>query len=128
MTDERRVPITLRMPRDLLDRLKAAADAHSHSMNAEIVQRLEASLNDQSLADNKRLSDDLSVARVNVVLCTDALEHAEELAEYEDESSEATEITKALALHDVKRAKAELERARHRLAFLEEQDKKKHQK
>ncbi|MBE7729425.1 MULTISPECIES: Arc family DNA-binding protein [unclassified Komagataeibacter] len=44
MTDERRVPITLRMPRELLDRLKAAADARSHSMNAEIIQRLEQSL------------------------------------------------------------------------------------
>lgn len=128
MTDERRVPITLRMPRELLDRLKAAADAHSHSMNAEIVQRLEASLNDQSFADNKKLSDDLSIARVNIVLCTDALEHAEELAEYEAKSSEATEITKALAQHDVKRARAELERARYRLAFLEDQDRNKHQR
>ncbi|KXV62544.1 hypothetical protein AD949_10525 [Acetobacter orleanensis] len=32
------------MPRALLDRLKEAADARSHSMNAEIVQRLEATL------------------------------------------------------------------------------------
>ncbi|MCG4261385.1 Arc family DNA-binding protein [Acetobacter senegalensis] len=43
MNDERRVPITLRMPRALLDRLKEAADARSHSMNAEIVQRLDTS-------------------------------------------------------------------------------------
>jgi len=32
------------MTRQLLDRLKEAADARSHSMNAEIVQRLEQSL------------------------------------------------------------------------------------
>lgn len=49
MTDERRVPITLRMPRALLDALKDAADGRSHSMNAEIVQRLEASLSKGSL-------------------------------------------------------------------------------
>lgn len=44
MSDERRVPITLRMPRGLLDNLKAQADLRSHSMNAEIVQRLEESI------------------------------------------------------------------------------------
>ncbi|GBQ46369.1 Arc family DNA-binding protein [Acetobacter ghanensis] len=44
MSDERRVPITLRMPRALLDDLKAEADARSHSMNAEIVHRLQESV------------------------------------------------------------------------------------
>ena len=41
---EQRLSISIRMTRDLLDRLKDAADARSHSMNAEIVQRLEGTL------------------------------------------------------------------------------------
>lgn len=44
MNDDRRVPITLRMPRTLLDQLKEFADERSHSMNAEIVHRLEESV------------------------------------------------------------------------------------
>lgn len=44
MTDDRRVPITLRMPRRLLDDLKQIADGRSHSMNAEIISRLERSI------------------------------------------------------------------------------------
>lgn len=39
---------TLRATRELLDRLKASADEHSHSMNAEVVQRLEASLDERN--------------------------------------------------------------------------------
>lgn len=46
MTDESRATFTLRASRELLDRLKAAADEHSHSMNAEIIQRLEWTLDD----------------------------------------------------------------------------------
>jgi len=41
---EQRLSVSIRMTRALLDALKEAADARSHSMNAEIVQRLEASL------------------------------------------------------------------------------------
>lgn len=44
MNDERRVPVTLRMPRVLLDNLKEEADSRSHSMNAEIIHRLEESV------------------------------------------------------------------------------------
>lgn len=44
MSDDSRATFTLRASRALLDRLKDAADARSHSMNAEIVQRLEESL------------------------------------------------------------------------------------
>ncbi|GBR55775.1 hypothetical protein AA18889_0311 [Acetobacter senegalensis DSM 18889] len=46
MTDESRATFTLRASRELLDRLKQAADEHSHSMNAEIIQRLEWTLDD----------------------------------------------------------------------------------
>ncbi|WP_310255610.1 Arc family DNA-binding protein [Acetobacter pasteurianus] len=61
MSDERRVPITLRMPRALLDNLKAQADLRSHSMNAEIVQRLEESvylsLSAHALEEGEELTD-----------------------------------------------------------------------
>ncbi|WP_086642929.1 Arc family DNA-binding protein [Acetobacter sp. DsW_063] len=39
--DDRYTRITLRIPKELTLKLKDAADARSHSMNAEIIQRLE---------------------------------------------------------------------------------------
>lgn len=44
MTEDTRATFTLRASRELLSRLREEADANSHSMNAEIIQRLEASL------------------------------------------------------------------------------------
>lgn len=38
-----RLSISIRMTRELLDKLKEVAESRSHSMNAEIVQRLESS-------------------------------------------------------------------------------------
>jgi len=38
--DDRYTRITLRIPKDLTQALKRAADLDSHSMNAEIIQRL----------------------------------------------------------------------------------------
>ena len=43
MEEDRYIRITLRMPKDTHLLLSNAADAKSHSMNAEIVARLEAS-------------------------------------------------------------------------------------
>ncbi|WP_408875722.1 Arc family DNA-binding protein [Gluconobacter wancherniae] len=48
------------MTRALLDRLKGAADARSHSMNAEIVQRLEDSVYLSSVAHVLEGDDHLS--------------------------------------------------------------------
>jgi len=45
---EERLSVSIRMTRDLTQRLKQAANDRSHSMNAEIVQRLEASFLDDS--------------------------------------------------------------------------------
>lgn len=49
MADDARSTFTLRASRELLDRLKSEADAHSHSVNAEIIQRLETSFDDALL-------------------------------------------------------------------------------
>ncbi len=50
MTDDSRATFTLRASRAFLDLLKNEADLHSHSMNAEIIQRLERSLQISGLA------------------------------------------------------------------------------
>ena len=47
--DDRYRRFNLRIPKEAFASLQDAADARSHSMNAEIVQRLEASLNKGSL-------------------------------------------------------------------------------
>ncbi|AXH72231.1 MAG: Mnt repressor [Caudoviricetes sp.] len=44
MTDDSRATYTLRANRSFLDRLKRAADDAGHSMNAEIIKRLESNL------------------------------------------------------------------------------------
>lgn len=43
MAEDRYTRITLRIPKEVHKALQEAADARSHSMNAEIVQRLEES-------------------------------------------------------------------------------------
>jgi len=45
MEEDRYIRITLRMPKDTHGLLAQAAEGKSHSMNAEIVARLEASFN-----------------------------------------------------------------------------------
>lgn len=42
--DDRYRRFNLRIPKDVFAALQVVADAHSHSMNAEIIQRLEQSL------------------------------------------------------------------------------------
>lgn len=46
--DDRYTRITLRIPKELTLKLKEVAESRSHSMNAEIIQRLEDSLPDES--------------------------------------------------------------------------------
>jgi len=47
-SDDRYQRVNLRIPRDLHAQVMEAADARSHSMNAEIVQRLEVSFSPYS--------------------------------------------------------------------------------
>ncbi|NIE81552.1 MULTISPECIES: Arc family DNA-binding protein [Asaia] len=49
--DDRYRRFNLRIPKEDFSRLQEAADARSHSMNAEIVQRLEASLSGGAVPD-----------------------------------------------------------------------------
>lgn len=46
--NDRYTRITLRIPKELTLKLKEAAESRSHSMNAEIIQRLEDSLPDEA--------------------------------------------------------------------------------
>jgi len=55
-SDDRYQRVNLRIPKDLHARIMEAADAHSHSMNAEIVQRLEKSLLSRAESDGIPLS------------------------------------------------------------------------
>lgn len=56
MEEDRYIRITLRIPKDTHLLLLTAADARSHSMNAEIVARLEASF--QSAPAKEGLPDE----------------------------------------------------------------------
>lgn len=75
MSDESRATFTLRASRDLLDRLKSEAENNAHSVNAEIVQRLENSLSkkkerpdDQLYLDLKNIMELQKVIASNVII------------------------------------------------------------
>lgn len=51
MVEDRYTRITLRIPKDLHARLTESADLRSHSMNAEIIQRLEETFWDDRPVD-----------------------------------------------------------------------------
>lgn len=56
--EQKRFHTMLRLPPELADEIKAAAERHGHSMNAEIIARLQASPMDAvmaELADLKRM-------------------------------------------------------------------------
>ncbi|MFT8367548.1 MAG: Arc family DNA-binding protein [Acetobacter papayae] len=84
MTDESRATFTLRASRELLDRLKTAADERSHSMNAEIVQRLEASLDERNaphIPETKEISEsEKALLQTMRGLTTDEQEAVKEIA------------------------------------------------
>lgn len=48
MSQDKYTRITLRIPKDIQESLRAAADNRSHSMNAEIIDRLQHSLLEKS--------------------------------------------------------------------------------
>ncbi|MBY4639641.1 Arc family DNA-binding protein [Gluconacetobacter entanii] len=49
MSEDERASITIRLPSSMLDELRASAKMHSHSANAEIVQRLRKTLLEESI-------------------------------------------------------------------------------
>jgi len=66
MEEDRYIRITLRMPKDTHGLLAHAAEAKSHSMNAEIVARLEASFKGD--ASGKGASADECLQRLEALL------------------------------------------------------------
>lgn len=63
--DDRYIRITLRIPKDLHQKLSMAADDTSKSLNAEIVGRLQGSVEGPSGEEIKTLYKDLEIARLN---------------------------------------------------------------
>ncbi|WP_225199260.1 Arc family DNA-binding protein [Gluconobacter oxydans] len=100
MADEDRYTrITLRIPKELTALLKAAADDSSHSMNAEIVQRLEQSFHNDAFIE---VNDDM--AEVNLTLAMDMFEWKKEILDSVENDPAATEIEKAIASHEFDKA------------------------
>jgi len=116
MADEDRYTrITLRIPKDIIPALKAAADQRSHSMNAEIVQRLEASLEPQDIEDIVNLYSTFEptpeLARVNFTIAHEALQRAEETLAAVNNDPDETDLDRALAKYELRRAKLAFHRA-----------------
>lgn len=112
MTEEDRYTrITLRIPKEIHQQLARSASERSHSMNAEIVQRLEDSFEPSSVPEI--ISQyvpyrDAGHAIVNLVLACDSLEHAEEIYEEILNDKDASELDKALSRHEVSKARKNL--------------------
>ena len=109
--DDKYQRVNLRIPKELHARIMGAADARSHSMNAEIVQRLEDSFEPSSVPEI--ISQyvpyrDAGHAIVNLVLACDSLEHAEEIYEEILNDKDASELDKALSRHEVSKARKNL--------------------
>ena len=75
--DDRYRRFNLRIPKDTFERLQASADARSHSMNAEIVQRLEASLPTE---DQEAARQSFEIEELNVLVA--AISHEREMLDY----------------------------------------------
>ncbi|MFT8491022.1 MAG: Arc family DNA-binding protein [Gluconobacter oxydans] len=89
MSDESRSTFTLRTSRALLDRLKAAADEHSHSMNAEIVQRIESSFSKEGEGKEiqKELENQKKLSEAYRELCENFYRSQEDLRVFSDSFS-----------------------------------------
>lgn len=123
MSDESRATYTLRASRDLLDRLKKAADDRSHSMNAEIIRRLEESFEPQSIqeivAQHANLPLDLEYRRAFLEIAKEAYSNAVSIAKMTESDPKSTDLDIALSKHQVKIALKDLDRARSQAAILE---------
>ncbi|WP_258367926.1 Arc family DNA-binding protein [Komagataeibacter oboediens] len=80
MSDEDRYRrFNLRIPKDVFAALQVTADARSHSMNAEIIQRLEQSLQINGLASTVK-TDELSPEESLMLGIWRAMSHDEKMA------------------------------------------------
>lgn len=109
MAEDRYTRITLRIPKKTHKALQEAADARSHSMNAEIVQRLEDSLSPQDPSeiisslyerniDEKHIELQLSASYQSLIA-------AKEEYNLLVESEEAEVLERAMSLYEIRRCK-----------------------
>ncbi|MFT8439830.1 Arc family DNA-binding protein [Acetobacter fabarum] len=109
--EDRYTRITLRIPKEIHQQLAKSASERSHSMNAEIVQRLEDSFEPSSIPEiiSQHVPyRDAGHAIVNLVLACDSLEHAEEIYKETLSDKAASELDKALSRHEVSKARKHL--------------------
>lgn len=74
--DDRYTRVTLRIPKELTALLKEAADRGSHSMNAEIVQRLEGSFEEGGVKEVQAFASELlNATRLQRILSSNLIVH-----------------------------------------------------
>lgn len=110
--DDRYTRITLRIPKELVGSLKEAADARSHSMNAEIVQRLEDSFSDASLLEIPDLPITVrelgDFAAFELTMARQTAASSKEISEKIRSNPDASEIEVALADYHARKDEAVL--------------------
>ena len=87
------------MPPALMEQLKDRAAARSHSMNAEIIQRLEQSFYNETFI---KANDDM--AQVNFTLAMDLFEWKKEILDHVENDPKSTEAERAIAAHEFAKA------------------------
>lgn len=110
--DDRYRRFNLRIPKELFAQLQEQADARSHSMNAEILHRLEESFEPASVSDivsQYAPYQDTAHALSRIIYACDTLERAEEVYRSTIEDEDATELDRALSKHEVNNSKKHLD-------------------
>lgn len=109
--EDRYTRITLRIPKEIHQQLAKSASERSHSMNAEIVQRLEDSFEPSSIPEiisQYAPYNGPGYAIVNLVLACDSLENAEEIYKEILSDKGASELELALSRHEISKAQKNL--------------------
>lgn len=110
MSDEDRYTrITLRIPKALTAQLKSGADERSHSMNAEIIRRLEETFEPQSSLEvyqkfAPQVFVDVDDARFSLKMAEHSLQAAKEHCAATLASEEASDLEKEFARLDERQA------------------------
>lgn len=107
--------IHVRVTDKLKMQLEEAAKASGRSMNAEIVQRLEASFEPRSISDivDAHFSPirDIGYAEAMVEHAASMLKHAQQTADECDMDPDCDEVDRVFTRYELKRASKDFERA-----------------